>query len=131
MISMTKFNKKIQKITSKIPRFAVTVGDAFGHLEEISELFRTVFVIENTKEQIKKKNIIYIENIDYVGALHDIDVIFVDGDKKNLLKDLQIIWKKYNSTLVIEGDAYVDKFLRSERYQIVQIEKRYHIWKMI
>jgi hypothetical protein len=127
---MSKFNKKIQKITIKQPRYAVVLGSAFGHLEEISDLFRSVFVINNSQEIIKKKNIIYLENFEYTKTLADVDAIFIDESQKDFISELQLIWKKYNSTLIIEGEAYVDKFLRKQRYQIVQIEKKYHIWKI-
>lgn len=127
---MTKFVKKIKKMTFKKPRYAICVGDAFGNLEELTELFFTVFVFDYKNDDLKKKNIVYMENDRFLTSIPDVDVIFINEDKKEWLKPLQAVWRRYNSVLVIEGDPFADKFLRNEQYKIVIIEKKFHIWKI-
>ena len=127
---MTKFVKKIRKITLKQPRYAVSFGDCFGHLEEITDFVRTVFVLDHRDENLKKRNIVYMENFSYITTIPDVDLIFVNKDRKDRIKELQPIWRRYNSFIVVEGEPFLDKFLRSERYQIICVEKKFHVWKI-
>ena len=127
---MTKFVKKIRKLCLKHPRYAVSLGDAFGHLEEITEFVRTVFVLDHQDQNFKKRNVVYMENFKYLTTIPDVDLIFVNADKRDKIKDLQPIWRRYNSWIIVEGDPFLDKFLRSERYQIVCVEKKFHVWKI-
>ena len=127
---MTKFVKKIRKITLKQPRYAVSFGDCFGHLEEITDFVRTVFVLDHRDEDLKKRNIVYMENLNYITTIPDVDLIFVNKDRKDRIKELQPIWRRYNSFIVVEGEPFLDKFLRSERYQIICVEKKFHVWKI-
>jgi hypothetical protein len=127
---MTKFNKKLRKITLKNPRYAVSLGSAFGHLDEITDLFRTVFVLDYNDDNLKKRNIVYMESFKYLTTIPDVDVIFVDEDKRNRIQELQPIWRRYNSFLIVQGEPFADKFLRNERYKIIVVEKKYHVWKI-
>ena len=127
---MTKFVKKIRKITLKQPRYAVSFGDCFGHLEEITDFVRTVFVLDHRDENLKKRNIVYMENFSYITTIPDVDLIFVNTDRKDRIKELQPIWRRYNSFIIVEGEPFLDKFLRSERYQIICVEKKFHVWKI-
>lgn len=130
---MGKFSKRIKKV-NKHYRNGLVLGSAFGHLEELLETTSTIFVLFPKDDTIRRKNLIYRENLESLYILNDIDFVFIDKDMVNLIPELKPLWKKVNCLLIVEGDPSTsmeqNKFLKKERYQIIDIGKNWHIWKI-
>jgi hypothetical protein len=130
---MGKFLKRIRKI-NKHCRNGIVLGSGFGNLEELLEMNSTIFIVYAKDDSIRRKNLIYRESLESTFTLHDIDFIFIDKDMVNLIPDLKPLWKKANCMLIVEGDTSTtmehNKFLKKERFQIIDARKNSHIWKI-
>lgn len=133
MIIMSKFTKKISKVHKELKDILV-VGSAFGNIEDLLETCSTVFISHPKDENLRRKNLVYRESLDSIHLLHNIDFIIIDQDLINVIPTLERVWKKWSSALVIEGSTDTsmpyNKFLKLNRYQIVDIQKHYHVWKL-
>ncbi len=133
MIIMSKFTKKISKVHKELKDILV-VGSAFGNIEDLLETCSTVFISYPKDENLRRKNLVYRESLDSIHLLHNIDFIIIDQDLINVIPTLERVWKKWSSALVIEGSTdtsmLYNKFLKLNRYQIVDIQKHYHVWKL-
>jgi hypothetical protein len=127
---MTKLSKKIRK-SNKHLRNAIVLGNAFGHLEDLTEIFSTIFVFP-PNDDFKKRNIIYVENIENLLVFPDIDVIFIDLDFTDSIIKLISVWRKDHSTFFIEGTESVGvdikNALRTDRYVCKEVAKHHQVW---
>ena len=130
---MSKFAKRIKKLNKKC-RNILVVDHAWGNLQEISENFNNIFLIDDQKRILRAKNIIYRENYDNLNHINDIDTVLVDLDHENHLSELLPVFKRWNSLILIEGPDLISKenqkFFKSHHYQIVEIHKTYYQWKL-
>jgi hypothetical protein len=128
---MTKLSKKIRK-ENKHARNAIVLGTAFGNLEDISLSFSTIFVFPS-ENNFKKRNIIYVENIESLLIFSDIDAIFVDVSFVDSVTSLISVWRRDHSTFFFEGsDALhedIRNALRTDRYTCKEIAKHYQVWR--
>ncbi len=115
----------------KHPKNALVLNPRYMTNDDVFSMFQTVFILDSSR-QVKKKNVIYRENIESINEILDIDIIFIDSDGLNLLKKLQGVWRKSKSIIHIEGPlphiSYQD-LLRLENFEILEISKDYTIWK--
>lgn len=129
---MSKFSKRLRKI-SKRPRNALILGRGVGEIEDILEVFSSAFTVGDFSKGERRKNLIYIENLASVAELSSIDMIFIDRANIELIPKLNVLYKKCQCLLIIEGDIDIPKdlakFLVSEGYHVTDMEKRYHIWR--
>jgi len=129
---MSKFAKRIKKLNKKC-RNILVVGNAWGNLQELSENFSSVFLIDDQKRVLRAKNIIFRENYSNLNYINDIDIILIDRDHEMHLAELFPVFKRWNSFVLFEGPELISKenqkFLKSHHYQIVDIQKRYYVWK--
>lgn len=129
---MASFSKKIRKL-NKFPKNALIIGKAFGQLEELSEIFDSLFVVGSDNNLLRKRNIIYREDFEFLTSLPDIDFIFVDKDYFEQLLKINQIWRKNRSYLVTEGEAppdkHIYKFLAAETFTIADAHKHHIFWK--
>lgn len=130
---MGKFTKRLMKVNKNL-RNVLVVGSAFGLFEELVEEVSTVFIVYPKDSSPRGKNLVYRESLDSIHVLYDIDSIILDKDSLHHLPELEQVWKKSSVSIVIEGGTEVSveywKFLKSRRFQIVDIHKRCHIWKL-
>jgi len=131
---MNKFTKRIVKST-KNQSVCLVVGTAFGNLEELANVFDTVFLHTNNRvNALKKKNIIFLENIDSNLDIPLVSMIFLDLDYLTSLSSFRQLLTKYSPTLMIGSGEFIDKtwnkFLNDHRYQIIELFKDYQIWTM-
>ena len=131
---MGKFSKHLTKQNKNLKNVLV-LGSAFGNLLDLVDNNINVFVVYPKDEILRRKNIIYREELDSTHSLMDVDFIILDKNLIHVIPDLQPIWKKQKTVIIIEGStddsSSQHKFLKSQRYQIVEIKKSYHIWKII
>lgn len=130
---MGKFSKRIKKISQHV-RYGLVIGSGFGNLEDLLENTATVFIVYAKDPEVRAKNLIYRENLESIYSLYEIDFVLIDADQVNLVRELAPLWKRNRCLLIIEGDPSSSseqvKFLRKERFQVVDYTKKYHIWKM-
>jgi hypothetical protein len=130
---MGKFSKRIKKI-NKHYRNGVVLWSGFGNIDDLLESTSTIFIVYPKDDTLRRKNLIYRENLESIHALYDIDFVFIDKDMVNLIPELKPLWKRAHCLLIVEGDPSTsmehNKFLRKERFQIIDIGKNWHIWKI-
>lgn len=131
---MNKFAKRIIKST-KNQSICLVIGTAFGNLEELSNIFQSVFLhTENRETSLKKKNIVFLETVDNQTDIPLISTVFVDIEHLTKLAALRPMMTKYSPTIMIGSGEFIDKmwnkFLVDHRYEIVELFKEYQIWKI-
>ena len=60
---------------------ALVLGSAFGILDQVLEIYDTVFVVSELPPAIRAKNLVYKENFVKLDHLQDMSSIFVDIDQ--------------------------------------------------
>lgn len=129
---MNKFKKRLSKI-SRHHNNAVVVGDGFGKLETILEIYNTVFVISDTYPTIKARNLVYRENFDNLNQLTNIDVIFFNLNTVNYLSTVKDFWQRNKSFVVIEGNTPIGRDVSLPLYETgwgcTSVQEIYHIWE--
>lgn len=131
---MNKFTKRIIK-SAKNRTASLVLGNAFGNLSELTEIFENVFLhIEISKNVFKKKNIIFIEDIDNPIEIPLLSMIFIDAEYLGKIGSLRLLMNKYSPVIMIGSGEFIEKtyskFLNDHRYEIVELFKDYQIWKM-
>lgn len=132
MINMNKFEKRLRKLLGS-PENALVIGTGFGKLEEILEIFKTVFVTACPRPEIKSKNLVYLENFESCYTAIDISVIFIDLSEVNRLVRLQPVWTRWRAVTLVEGNDVIgrdiSKPLWDQNYRAVDQHGIYHVWK--
>ena len=129
---MTKFQKRLTKL-SRTSTHALVLGSAFGILDQIVEIYDTVFVVSALPPVIKAKNLIYKENFVKLDHLQDMTSIFVDIDQLDHLDKVEVIWRKHNSKLFVEGGDRVEndkvKILYDSGWACTSLQGIFHVWE--
>jgi hypothetical protein len=129
---MTKFQKRLTKL-SRTSTHALVLGSAFGILDQIVEIYDTVFVVSALPPVIKAKNLIYKENFVKLDHLQDMTSIFVDLDQLDHLDKVEVIWRKHNAKLFVEGGDRVEndkvKILYDSGWACTSLQGIFHVWE--
>ena len=129
---MTKFQKRLTKL-SRNSTHALVLGSAFGILDQIVEIYDTVFVVSASPPTIKARNLIYKENFVKLDHLQDMTSIFVDLDQLDHLDKVEVIWRKHNSKLFVEGGDRVEndkvKILYDSGWACTSLQGIFHVWE--
>ena len=129
---MSKFSKRISKLVD-VPVNCLVVGNGFGFLEEILEVFQTVFVISLERPAIKDRKLIYRENFDNLSDMSNIQVVFVDLSYVDKLEMLPILWTRNKCLVAIEGNDPIERVHSGPLYQhsfrCVDVLGFFHLWK--
>jgi hypothetical protein len=130
---MSKFEKRLSKI-SKNRETAVVVGCGFGYLENIINMFNTVFVISEEAPKIKSKKLIYRENFDNLSQITEVSVILFDRTAVHWLTDVSPIWHRNKAVVVIEGNEPIDRTLSkplyASAYECTGLHSDFHTWEL-
>lgn len=130
---MAKFSKKLRKIKKHLSN-CVVIGTAFENIDELLEVFDTVFILGATTLTVRQKNIIYVKDVAYVSSFFDVDMIFVDQDKLQDMKFLAPLLSKSKPVIFIEGAEIISneyaQCIKYHNYEVVELEKKYQIWKV-
>ena len=131
---MSKFEKRLRK-TTKDTNNAVVVGQAFGHLENLLSIYQSVFVIDDTKPDIKAKNLIYREDSNHMNNIVDVSAIFFDLNRISSLENFKEFWKRNNSYVIIEGNDSItrefSKPLFDTGWGCTSLQGIFHVWEKI
>lgn len=129
---MTKFQKRVTKL-SRDTAHALVVGSAFGILDQILEIYGTVFIVNASTATVKAKNLIYKENFTKLDHIHNISSIFVDVDQLGNLDKIEVLWKKHNSCLFIEGGDRIQdhrvKILQNSGWECTSLQGTFQVWE--
>ena len=129
---MNKFQKRLSKL-SRNRAHALVLGSAFGMLDQVVEIYETVFVISATRPDTKAKNLIYKEDFVKLDHIQNIATILVDLKEVGNLDNIQSTWVKHNSVVFIEGDAKIDKFMAKSLYDVgwacTSHQGIFHVWE--
>ena len=129
---MTKFSKRLKK-SNKLARNILVLGTALGNLEDLLEVFDTVFVVNGLGPRIQKRNVIYRETFDDIHVLTDIDFIIIDLDQEKFITELNQVWRRTSPTIIIQGPELISteyqKVLKADQYAIREVAKGYYVWK--
>jgi len=129
---MSKIQKTLRKLSHNNTH-ALVLGSAFGILDQILEVYGTVFVISASPPAIKARNLIYKENFVKLDHLQDMTSIFVDIDQLDHLDKIEVIWRKHNSKLFVEGNDRVEndkvKILYDSGWACTSLQGWFHVWE--
>ena len=104
---MSKFEKKLLKSGVKFSN-AIVIGTGFGYLVDILNIFKTVFVFDEVRPDLKFKNLVYRENYLDLGDFSDISMIFIDLSHLDKLSVLPPVMNRFQPPIAIEGNDVVE-----------------------
>ena len=133
MIIMSKLIKRLRKLI-KTPENAVVLGQGFGHMDIILNLFNTIFIFSWDKPTLKAKNLIFRENFDDLSPLDHVSMVFVDLNQLQHLEKIMPLCIRYRSLIIVEGNEVIgrdlSKVLYANNYRAVDQHGFYHVWKL-
>lgn len=118
---MSKFAKRISKLSRSSPQNALIIGEGFGFISEILTIFQTVFVIDENYPKIKAKNLVYKEDYIDLHLLVDVSHIFLDLSKINEINLIMPVFTRWKSFVIIEGNEPIGRDFTQTLY--------HHGWK--
>jgi hypothetical protein len=129
---MTKFQKRLHKL-SRNHAHALVLGSAFGMIDQVLEIYDTVFVVSADRPSVKAKNLVYKETFVKLDHIQNIASIFVDYNELSNLDKVEALWKNHNSILFIEGGIRIDnvtaKPLYDSGWACTSLQGIFHVWE--
>lgn len=129
---MNKFQKRLTKV-SKHMQNCLVVGKGFDYLPDLTEIYDTVFVIDNRRPEFKSKNLVFRNNFDDMSYMNEISAIFFDIASIEHLNKLINLWTKCNSLIIVEGDDPLERHLTGSLYQsgwkCTSTQGIFHVWE--
>lgn len=131
---MSKFQKKILKTSNRFEN-CLLIGEGFGFLDECLEIFKSVFVINKQKPNIRVKNLIYRDDTENLSEISSLTHIFFDLNQITMLEKYQYLWTKHDSLIIIEGNDPIgrefSKSLYASGWQCTSTSGFFHTWEKI
>ena len=129
---MNKFKKRLSKL-SKNTNSALVIGTAFGQLEQLLDVYSTIFVVNEDGTELKAKNLIYRQSIERLDSIVNVGAVFFDIKHICKLESLQTFWKKNNSLIFIEGGDPLPRDLSKPLYdsgwRCTSLQGEFHVWE--
>jgi len=133
MIIMSKITKRLRKLV-KSPENAVVIGQGFGHLDIMLNLFKTIFIFSWDAPKVKAKNLIFRENFNDLNPMAEISMVFFDLNQLHHLDTMLSVCVRNKSLIIIEGNDVIgrdlSKSLYINNYRAVDQHGFYHVWKL-
>jgi hypothetical protein len=131
---MNKLQKRLRKL-DKIQANAVVIGTAFGYLENILEIYSTVFVIDENFPTVKAKNLVYKENFHNLNAITEVGAIFFDLSRLDQFEMVKDFWQRNKSKVIIEGDEPIGREFSKPLYDTgwgcTSKQGLFHVWEKL
>ena len=131
---MSKFKKRISKVSSKSLQNALVVGEGFGFLRDITEMFDTVFIVNQSRPMFKARNLVYKENYDDLNLLVDVSHVFFDLSKLNDINLVSQVFLRWKSLVIIQGNDLPNKEmtqpLLNAGYKCYRLDGIFHPWEL-
>ena len=132
MIPMDKFKKRLSKLSNN-PQNAVVIGNGFQRLDDVLDIFDTVFVFSNEPSIVRAKNLILKESITSILNATNVTTILIDLEYLPLLEKTLPLWHRWHSLILIEGNDPIGRDKSQElyknHYRCVELHGVYHVWK--
>ena len=129
---MNKIKKRLSKL-SKNKNNALVIGTAFGQLEQLLDLYSTIFVVNESGTELKARNLIYRQSIERLDSIVNVGAVFFDITHICKLESLQTFWKKNNSLIFIEGGDPLPRDLSKPLYdsgwRCTSLQGAFHVWE--
>src|SRR6056300_533502 len=106
---MNKFIKRISKNIKKSPIDCLVVGDGFSHIDDILEMFNTVFVYSTGLNDRKARNLVLRQNIESTFHLLDLSAIFVDRNKTHVFDKIESLLANPSPDIFVEGNEVLPR----------------------
>jgi hypothetical protein len=131
---MNKFQKRLCKLYKNQVN-AVVIGTAFGNLENVLEIYNTVFVIDENFPTIKAKNLVYREDFHNLNAITEVSAIFFDLTRLDRFEMVKDFWQRNNSKVIIEGDEPIGREFSKPLYDTgwgcTSKQGLFHVWEKL
>jgi len=131
---MTKFTKRVTKMT-RPPLDAVVFGTAFGHLADLFDIYKTVFVCGGEIPSYKRKNLIYRTDVRSTLSLSNTSIVFVDLDRVKVLDEIGQLLTNAKPDIIVQGKEVIPRGYTENLYRIgyraVEQSKNFHVWKKV
>jgi hypothetical protein len=131
---MNKFQKRLRKL-DKNQINAIVIGTAFGNLENILEIYNTVFVINENFPTVKAKNLVYREDFHNLNAITEVSAIFFDLSRLDRFEMVKDFWQRNNSKVIIEGDEPISREFSKSLYDTgwgcTSKQGLFHVWEKL
>jgi hypothetical protein len=131
---MNKLQKRLRKL-DKTQVNAVVIGSAFGNLENILEIYNTVFVINKNVPTVKAKNLVYKENFDNLNGITEVSAIFFDLNQLDQFEMIKDVWQRNKSKVIIEGDEPIGREFSKPLYDTgwgcTSKQGLFHVWEKL
>ena len=131
---MSKFIKRIKKSGLKKLKNIIVLGTAMGNLTNFLDECDNVFVLRETYDDLRRKNLIYRDNFDSITIFPEIDLVVVDKNFMSSLDKLKQILVRYSPLIIIEGEEYLAKqeynTISTIGYRAVDLSRGVQVWKM-
>jgi hypothetical protein len=133
---MSKFIKRLQKSIKKNIYTCAVVGNNPDCLENIIEGFDTVFCVNWHEVIPKSKNVIPIQDTQYLHDRIEIDIIFINQRfDENILQFITPLSKRSTPAILLNNDTVLSpeyiKFFNRIKYEMILIMDQYQIWRQI
>lgn len=129
---MSKFLKRVKKLFD-VHTNCLVIGNGFGNLSDILEIFETVFVVADRPPEIKHRRLVYRENCDNLSDLYGVQAVFFDLDQLDKLVYMPVIWTKNRTIVLIEGNDPIERIhskpLYDHGFRCVELLGFFHMWK--
>jgi hypothetical protein len=129
---MTAIVKKLRKIAGDAHN-AVAIDPDIEVIEALSAIFKSVFVYTTKEHTVKKRNIIYRQDLVDLTKLPDISMIYIDITAVEHMSKFSVIVEKYKSLIVIPFSDHLEKkyarWLIAVNYETTYLAKNLQIWK--
>jgi hypothetical protein len=129
---MSDFGKKLRKMAKRKANVVALNPDS-ELLESISDNFQTVFVYVNTPPVVKKRNIVYREEIHTLFDLPDVCLIVVDDEMSKTLIYMRELIKRNKPLVVVQSGEILHKrifkWMNDEvHYDLTELAKKWQCW---
>jgi hypothetical protein len=129
---MTKFQKRLHKL-SRNNAHALVLGSAFGILDQVVEIYDTVFVVSADQPAVRAKNLVYKETFVKLDHIQNIASIYIDHTELCNLDKVEALWKKHNSIIFVEGGVRIDNAIAKPLYDsgwaCTSLQGIFHVWE--
>jgi hypothetical protein len=131
---MSDFGKKLRKMAKRKAN-VVAINPDSETLDSISDNFQTVFVYTSTPPLIKKKNIVYREEIHDLFDLPDVCLILSDMEMSKTLIYMKELIRRNKPLIVVHSGEFVHKrifkWLNEEvHYDLTELSKNWQCWTL-
>lgn len=131
---MSKFKKRFLK-NEKTLINALVVCRGFGCLEDILEMYTTVFMLDDGTIDMKHKKLVRRQSLSDITDVNKIDMIFLDRDHIDKLVKLRPILARDHSFITAEGYDAINGDctypLVQFGYKCIEANSIFHIWKKV